>query len=308
MSSPTTASVATVPRQDEQKGASPTAFVSAQRAGLLYRSIDDVCQTAQTLFKGGIQPKGVDRWERLVPMLLTGAEVGLGAMQSIECVTPPVNGRCSLYGDAGLALVRASGQLVAFDEAIEGDGDDRRAVCKIQRVGFSPKTFEYTFAQARKLTSFKKATEDSPWRVNPDNMLKWRARWLALRTEFTDVLKGLVFAEVANDEVQQVPEVTVTAATDSSSSYSSPSSTQPIVVDEMVDELQLKELLFLRGSMMAAKAIHDPAEQKTEWAKCLEPFKVSSAKELTKVDAAMLIESLAKVHDFPKSSTGTPTA
>ena len=288
MSSPTTASVATVPRQDEQKGASHTAFVSAQWAGLLYRSIDDVCQTAQTLFKGGIQPKGVDRWERLVPMLLTGAEVGLGAMQSIECVTPPVNGRCSLYGDAGLALVRASGQLVAFDEAIEGDGDDRRAVCKIQRVGFSPKTFEYTFAQARKL--------------------KWRARWLALRTEFTDVLKGLVFAEVANDEVQQVPEVTVTAATDSSSSYSSPSSTQPIVVDEMVDELQLKELLFLRGSMMAAKAIHDPAEQKTEWAKCLEPFKVSSAKELTKVDAAMLIESLAKVHDFPKSSTGTPTA
>ena len=301
-----------------QESTTPTAQPTAPKAGLAtlpppqtrtalqYRSIEDVIKTAEILFQGGMTPKGVDRWQKIVPMLLTGYEVGLGPAQSMECVTPPRNGRCTIYGDAGLALVYASGKMLAFDEWVAGDGTERTAFCRVQRFGFPEKTFEYTMAQASKLHSFKKSNDDMPWAVDPDNMLKWRARWLALRTMFTDVLKGMVFAEVADDNEPAPVTVNDTTANTPPTQPVNNSTAPP--AEMMIEEVQLRHITSLRNSFFTAKAITDESAQDSAWAALLAPFNVTSARSLTKAEAARFIDELTKDYCFPQSSTAESKA
>jgi len=178
------------------------------RQAMQPQNLTELKELCEALYMGGMTPKGVDRPEKLLPMILQGMEIGLTVMQSIECITPPVNGKCSIYGDAGLALVRGSGLLKSLKESHEGEGDERKAVCEIQREGYEPRRFEYPLSLAKKLWSYKAqviGTAKNPpsggqWADDPDNMLMWRARWRALRTEFTDVLKGMQGYEEREDE------------------------------------------------------------------------------------------------------------
>lgn len=103
------------------------AKVLAPKQVIRFGSIDEVMRIAQVIYASGSTPAGCDRPEKIALMLIAGAEVGFGVAQTLECVLPPVNGRCTLYGDAGLSLIRASGELERLAERVEGDGDDRRA-------------------------------------------------------------------------------------------------------------------------------------------------------------------------------------
>mgnify|MGYP006921338498 CR=1 FL=1 len=285
----------------------------APRQVIRFTTFNELVSVAQGLFAAGVQPKSVDRPEKLIPMLLTGAELGLGIMQSVKFITPPVNGVCSLWGDMGLALVRQTGQLQRFEEHIEGDGDDRKAVCVIQRQGYPVKTFEYSLRLAKGLKSYQAAYKidaksgkpgGGPWYDDPDNMLMWRARWRALRTEFTDVLNGLGGAEEQDQE--QAITVEVTHVTATALSVPAPISPPQLPPPSDVPEPTLAELGRLRKLLVTQNG---DERARSQWAEYLGGHGKVSARELTAAQAEAMCEHFGKLVDpfgYPATSTGLP--
>ena len=279
------------------------------RQVIRFTSFAEVLAVARGLYESGCTPRGVDRPEKLVPILLTGAELGLGIMQSIKHVTPPVNGSCSLYGDMGLALVRQSGQLERFDESIVGEGDDRKAVCTVKRAGYPPRTFEYPLKLAKTLKSYQAAYKvdaksgkagGGPWYDDPDNMLMWRARWRALRTEFTDVLNGLGGAEEQDQE--QAITVEVTHVTALPAETPAPQLPPPSAVPEAT----LTELGRIRKLLLEQQGEKDG---KAMWVEYLGGHGKASARELTAEQAEAMCEHFGRKTDpfgYPATSTAPP--
>jgi len=255
-----------------------------------FRTVDELLALARALYVGGVAPPGVDRPEKLLPVILSGLEVGLGVMQAVVSVTPPVNGRCALYGDAGKALILASGLLEYQRERVEGDGDARKGVVEVKRVGFPARTFEYTVALAKKLRGWGKP--NTPWANDPDNMLLWRARWRAWRAEFADVLAGLHGREEDDEEAVTV-EVAVGPPPPPAAL---PAAAAPAVAGEvMVDADQLAEIKRLKDLADAGRGAD--ADRKQWWADALKKLGVTSAKQLTRAQATAFIRDLGVAHD-----------
>ena len=166
-------------------------------------------------------PKGYKgKPDDILVAMLHGQEVGLPHLQALQSIAV-VNGIPSIYGDAGLALVRASGKLDSIDEWLEVDGvrqdgpfpilSDAKegkqivAFCKTKRVGmeeYRTTTFSVDDAERAKLWLKKGANGfETPWCTVPQRMLMWRARGWNLRDQFGDVLKGLAIYEEAIDIV-----------------------------------------------------------------------------------------------------------
>ena len=125
-----------------------------------------------------------------------GAEIGLSPMQALQSIAV-VNGRPSVYGDAALAVAKASPVCEYVTETIEGEGDAMVAVCEAKRRGYPSATVvRFSVADAKKASLWGKS---GPWSSYPRRMLQMRARGFALRDAFPDVLKGLVTAEEAQD-------------------------------------------------------------------------------------------------------------
>lgn len=125
-----------------------------------------------------------------------GREVGLAPMQALQGIAV-INGRPSVWGDAALALVEASGKLESIIEVLEGDGAAMVARCTAKRRGRGG-LIERTFSMAD-ATAAHLATKDGPWKSYPKRMLQMRARAFVLRDGFSDVLKGLAIREEAQD-------------------------------------------------------------------------------------------------------------
>lgn len=145
--------------------------------------------------------------------MLHGQEVGLPHLQALQSIAT-INGVPSIYGDAGLALVRTSGKLEDFDEWFEVDGVRQAgssfpiqqladagkqivAHCLSKRVGAKrAKITTYSVNDAKRAGLWAK---EGPWASTPQRMLMFRARGWNLRDEFGDVLKGLSIYEEAMD-------------------------------------------------------------------------------------------------------------
>lgn len=182
---------------------------------IIPRDYDGYWRLATGLFKSGWCPKDYQRAEQVFVALQMGAEVGLMPMQAVQniCV---INGRPSLWGDAVLALVSASGLLLDFDERFEeGQGDDFAAVCEARRDGRSkPIIRRFSVADAQKAGLW----DTNVWAKYPKRMLQMRARSWALRDGFPDVLKGLRVAEEERDYalspmIEEIADATTSAAT-----------------------------------------------------------------------------------------------
>lgn len=140
--------------------------------------------------------------------MVMGHAVGLNPLSSLQSIAV-INGNPSLWGDGALGVVQASGLLERFEERDPAEALAKgEAECVFVRKGnASPIRRTFTKAQAQQAGLWGKA---GPWQNYPGRMLQMRARALALRDGFADVLKGMGIAE----EVQDYP-------------------TQPTVVDMM---------------------------------------------------------------------------
>jgi hypothetical protein len=120
-----------------------------------------------------------------------GAELGLKPLQAMQNLAI-INGRPSLWGDAVIALVRAS-PLCEYVTEIE---DATSSTCIVKRRGEAEQRRTFTDEDAKKAGLFGK---QGPWQNFPKRMRQMRARAFALRDVFPDVLRGLPVAEEIMD-------------------------------------------------------------------------------------------------------------
>ena len=186
---------------------------------LQLNTLPDLQEFCAVLAKTDMVPKAYkDKPGDILVAMLHGQEVGLPHLQALQSIAV-VNGIPSIFGDAALAMVRASGKLEDFDEWIEVNGErqegpfpilkwaseekDIVAFCRSKRSGMSREritTFSVDDAKRAKLWEKKGHNGfETPWCTVPQRMLMWRARGWNLRDQFGDVLKGLSIYEEAMD-------------------------------------------------------------------------------------------------------------
>lgn len=120
-----------------------------------------------------------------------GAELGLKPLQALQNLAI-INGRPALWGDAVLAIVRAS----PLCEYVTESDDGNKATCKVKRRGESEEIRTFSMDDAKTAGLLGKA---GPWTQYPKRMRQMRARAFALRDVFTDVLRGMAIAEEIMD-------------------------------------------------------------------------------------------------------------
>jgi len=160
--------------------------------GLQPTNINEAMQLADMLAKSSIVPKEYQGNPGNVFVAMQwGAEIGLAPMQAVQNIAV-INGRPSIWGDAMLALVRGSGLL----EYIHENPTDTGCTVKVKRKNEDEVVRSFTQEDAKKAGLLSK---QGPWTAYPKQMMQMRARSIALRDVFTDVLKGIHSAEEAMD-------------------------------------------------------------------------------------------------------------
>ena len=176
-------------------------------ATLAPTNMKEAMEFAGLLAKSDIVPKDYQgKPGNVLVAIQWGMEIGLQPMQAMQNIAV-INGRPSIWGDAMIALVRASPSF----EYITETQDDKQATCIIKRKGEPEaiRTFSMDDAKRAGLT-----VKSGPWTQYPKRMMQMRARSWALRDVFPDVLKGMICAEEALDSgPRDVTPVTRAAAT-----------------------------------------------------------------------------------------------
>ncbi len=190
-------------RESETQLARAPVNPAFQSRGIVLTSFADAWKMACAVHQSGLAPTGFKSAESVLIAIQMGMEVGLPPMAAVRSIAV-INGKPAIYGDAALALVRASGLLEEFEERIEGSGETRTAVCVVKRKGMKPRTTRFSLADAKRAQLTGKT---GPWTQYPERMLQFRARGFALRDEFGDVLQGMTTAEEVAD-YGAVPAVT----------------------------------------------------------------------------------------------------
>lgn len=164
-------------------------------AGLEMRGLDDYLRLAEVLAKSEIVPTAYrGKPADIVVAMGMGAELGLSPFNALMSIYV-VQGRPSLYVEAAIAIVRASGEL----EALEVEGTDERATCRTARRGQGEVTLTFTMEDAKKLGLTRNAT----WASQPGWMLQCRAIGRALHRLFPDLLRGVGIVDPAGRPVEQ---------------------------------------------------------------------------------------------------------
>jgi hypothetical protein len=165
---------------------------------LLPRSLKEALQLASLLSKSKLVPKGFENPDACLVGILYGMEVGLSPIAALQRMAI-IDGRPTIWGDAALALVQASGLLVSIlEDVIESEIDKNElsnlsAICTVKREGRSdPVTRSFSIEDAKRAGLWQKP---GPWKDYPKRMLMMRARAFALRDAFPDVLAGLYLRE-----------------------------------------------------------------------------------------------------------------
>lgn len=169
-------------------------------SGFELRTLDQCIRYSNMIIKSGLAPKG-ETLESAVVKLEYGKQLGLSTMASLQNIAS-INGRPSIWGDALLALVRASGLLEEFSEEYDGTpyDDNYAAICKARRKGDkTPMVEVFTVDDAKRAGLWGKP---GPWSQYPKRMLRMRARSFVLRDLFADVLKGCAVYEEQRDMVE----------------------------------------------------------------------------------------------------------
>ena len=165
-------------------------------AAIVPQDAEQAWRMAEMIAKSGLAPRDMQSPEKIVTAIFTGLEIGLKPMQAVQSIAV-VNGRPTVWGDAALGLVEASGLLEDFEEIVEGDGDAMVARCRAKRQGRASaieRSFSAADAKAAGLWN-----KSGPWQQYKRRMLQLRARAFTLRDGFADVLKGLQITEEARD-------------------------------------------------------------------------------------------------------------
>lgn len=181
-----------LPAIPEATGALAGMATGGKIHGLVPQSFDQMRILSVYISKSGLAPKGMERPETIFTAMQMGMEIGLMPMQAIQNIAV-INGRPAIWGDAMLAVVRGSGELVSIEEKLTGQGDSMLASCTVVRKGdIIPVTREFSVQDAKDAGLWGKS---GPWQQYKKRMLQMRARSWALRDVFPDILRGMFSRE-----------------------------------------------------------------------------------------------------------------
>ncbi|MHB2170237.1 recombinase family protein, partial [Alsobacter sp. R-9] len=189
--------VSTRPRTARPTKSRATVAAGARPLGIIPQTLDEALALARVIVASGLVPRGFESPEACAVAILQGLEVGLPPLAALQRIAI-VDGRPTIWGDAALALVRASGQASFIEERLKGTGpDDWCAVCTVGRRGErEPVERSFGVGDARRAGLWGRP---GPWQQYPQRMLQMRARAFALRDAFPDVLGGLYLREEMED-------------------------------------------------------------------------------------------------------------
>lgn len=184
---------------------------SRTQTGIQVQTYDECMKFADAVANSELVPKSykaqgksVDKIKAdLFVAIAMGQELGLTPMAAIQGIAV-VNGMPTIWGDAMLAIVRASNKIKAFREWDEGsfEGKDYVAYCESHRIGDDRSVVtKFTYDDANIAGLIKKA---GTWTTHPKRMFKYKARSFNLRDQFPDVLKGLHSREEMEGEMIDV--------------------------------------------------------------------------------------------------------
>lgn len=156
-------------------------------------TLAEALQMAEVISKSSIVPKDYQgNPGNVLVAIQWGMEIGLAPLQAMQNIAV-INGRPSLWGDALLALCKASPLCEYITETVDGE----TAICVAKRRGDpQPVVREFSMEDAKKAGL---AGKQGPWMQYPKRMLQMRARGFCLRDAFPDVLKGMAVAEEERD-------------------------------------------------------------------------------------------------------------
>lgn len=268
------------PRPQLVAGARPTAIVPTD--------MDSCYRLAKAVCMAGMAPRGLDTPEKAMVAIMHGLEIGLTPMASLQRIAV-VNGRPVIWGDGAMGLVRGSGLCEYVKERIEGDGDNRIAVCEAKRRGeVDPIVRTFSVADAKKAKLWAK---QGPWQDYPERMLAMRARAFALRDGFADVLGGLYLKEEMDDGGNDrrimsqsaeppIPIQSVEPPIPATVIEHKPAQSEPPIPDAAPSEARKLPLADkLRAAVAAAVAAKDVDALEAAWDEVVLPHMQSLIKE-----------------------------
>lgn len=200
--------------------------------GVQFSTVDEAFRMAEAIIQSGMAPKG-DNAQAVVVKMQAGMELGMTPVQSMQSFVV-VNGRLTMYGEAALGKIRASGVCEHLIVGNDGDGDarcgfvefKRRDMAEVQRVTF-------TWAEAKRAGLTNKDT----YKAWGDDMLTWRAVGRFAKRYCSDVLKGF---EVTQNAANYDKPTRVAATRPERPAL--PSGPDPLLADAPFDAAKSAEL------------------------------------------------------------------
>lgn len=170
----------------------------SERFTLTPKNLSEAMEFSKMIANSAICPKQyMGKPGDVLVAMQYGMEVGLHPLQAVQEVAV-INGRPTVYGDAMLALIKASGLLEDMEErspeeALKAGG----GMCRMKRRDqVTPIIRTFTMADAKTAGLWGKP---GPWTQYPGRMFQMRSRGLSCRDGFADVLKGLLPREEVED-------------------------------------------------------------------------------------------------------------
>lgn len=153
-------------------------------------------EQAQILLKSGFLPPALNTPEKIMSVVASGRELGLGMMQSIRNIDV-IQGHPSIKPRLMLAM--------AFDRGLIDDvkfkSSKTEATFQVKRKGMSWHTETFTMEKAKQLG----LTNKDNWKKQPDTMLLWRCISAGMNLMFPDCLFGMTTPEEHGAKVQVNP-------------------------------------------------------------------------------------------------------
>jgi hypothetical protein len=150
-------------------------------------------QVAKTIFDSGVCPREITSEKAAFAVMLAGAELGLGPMQSLRCIQI-VKGKLSFTAEFTVAQCVADPRCRYFTLV---ETTDKAAIYETQREGAAqPTRLSYNIQQAQRAGLLSNNT----WKNHPEAMLRARCAMALARAVYPDLTNGVRLP----DEVEEI--------------------------------------------------------------------------------------------------------
>ena len=192
------------------------------------RNMKELAILCKDIVKSGLAPSDVKNPQDAMILIMTGADLGLNAMQSLNNIHV-IKGRPTVGALMKLALVRAHPSCKYF-KIVKWTSDG--CCVETHREGNDPIKFSFTMEDA-KLAGLVSGGTHCMYKKYPKQMLRSRAISTLADTEYPDVTKGLYTPE----EAQHIGQAEAVTTDDLNAKFSNKKPEPDEVVDAEFEEL-----------------------------------------------------------------------